>query len=62
LPKIVVQPGMSLEDALKRFNNDVKKSGNLKELRKHEHYSKPGVQKREKIKEAKRNSFKKREF
>ena len=62
MPKTVVQPGMSIEDALKKFNNSVKKSGNLSALRKKEHYSKPSVQKREKAKEARRNNAKRRDF
>jgi len=62
LSKIVVQPGMSIEDALKKFNTSVKRSGNLSDAKKREFYSKPSVQKREKAKEAKRNKSKKCDF
>ena len=55
LAKIIVQEGQSIEDAIKKFNSTVRRAGTLKEVRKHKHYAKPGVRKREKIKENKRN-------
>lgn len=58
MPKIIVQEGQSIEDAIKKFNSSVRRSGTLKEVRKHSSYVKPGVKKREKQKEARRNKSK----
>jgi small subunit ribosomal protein S21 len=58
LAKIKVQPGQSIDDIIKSFNNSVKKSGKLQDVRKREYYEKPGVQKRNRIKEAQRNKNK----
>jgi small subunit ribosomal protein S21 len=60
MSKIVVKPGQDIEDALKMFNNKVKKSGTLKDVRKRDYFEKPGVQKRNKRKEnarIKKNNF-----
>jgi small subunit ribosomal protein S21 len=62
LAKVVVQPGQSIEDALSKFSRQVKKSGTLKDVRKREFYEKPGVQKRNKRKEAQRNRIKAKNF
>lgn len=55
MPKIVVKDGQNIEDILRSFNTSVRKSGTLKEIKKRKYYSKPGVAKRERIKENKRN-------
>jgi small subunit ribosomal protein S21 len=55
LSKIKVEPGQSIDDAIKQFNQKVRKSGTMREIKKHNYYEKPGVQKRNRIKEAKRN-------
>ena len=55
MAKVVLQPGQSIEDALTKFSRQVKKSGVLDSARKREFYVKPGVQKRNKIKEAQKN-------
>ena len=44
----------SFDDLLARFKREVKRNGTLEALRKKEYFLKPGVAKREKIKEAKR--------
>lgn len=56
MSKIKVQPGQSIDDAIKQFNQKVRKSGKMQDIKKHNYYEKPGVQKRNRIKEAKRNS------
>lgn len=53
LAKVKVQPGESIDDALKKFNNKVKRSGDLKAYKSHQYYVKPGLQKRLKAKESK---------
>jgi small subunit ribosomal protein S21 len=56
LSKIKVQPGQSIDDVIKQFNQKVRRSGKMQDVKKHNYYEKPGVQKRNRIKEAKRNS------
>lgn len=51
MAKIVVKPGQDIEDALKMFNNKVKRQGTLKDARKRDYFEKPSVQKRNKRKE-----------
>ncbi len=58
MTKIIVKNG-NFEGAFKKFKNDVAKNGTLSEYKKREHYTKPGVQKREAIKAAIKNSKKK---
>lgn len=55
--KTIVKNG-NIEGALKRFKQQVSKSGTLSEVKKREHYSKPGVLKREAKKNAIKNSRK----
>lgn len=58
MTKVEVKNG-NLENALKRFKVVVAKSGIPSELKKHKHYEKPGVKKRNEKKESIRNSRKK---
>ena len=58
MSKIKVQPGQSIDDAIKMFNNKVKRAGTLKDIKKHSYYEKPGVQRRNRIKESQRNKNK----
>ena len=58
MTKTVVKNG-NIEGALKRFKQQVAKSGTLSEFKKREHYSKPGVVRREAKKNAIKNSKKK---
>lgn len=51
MTKIKVRHGESLEQALRRFNREVLKSGILQELRDRERYQKPSEIKRLKNKE-----------
>ena len=46
----------NIEDALKRFKRQCARNGVLQEVRKREHYSKPGERRREAKKEAIKNS------
>ena len=55
--KTVVKSG-GLENAIKRFKQQSAKSGILSEYKKREHYSKPGVVRREAKKNAIKNSRK----
>jgi small subunit ribosomal protein S21 len=58
MTKVFVKNG-NIEGALKRFKNDSAKSGIFSEYKKREHYTKPGVEKREAKKNAIKNSKKK---
>ena len=55
MPKTVVRETESLDDALRRFKRQVSKAGTLQEARKREFYLKPGVRKKLKSEEARRN-------
>ena len=57
MTKTIVKNG-NVENALKRFKQLVAKSGTLSEFKKREHYSKPGVLRREAKKNAIINSRK----
>ena len=57
MTKTIVKNG-NVENALKRFKRQVAKSGTLSEFKKREHYSKPGVLRREAKKNAIINSRK----
>lgn len=50
----------SLDKAIKTWKGKVAKSGTPSALRKREYYSKPGVEKRERLKESKRKNKKSR--
>lgn len=55
MTKVVVQNG-NIDSALKKFKVKVAKSGVPSELKKHKHYDKPGVRRREEKKEMIKNS------
>jgi len=59
LARVKVDPNGSLDDALRLFTNQVRHSNKLVELRKHEYHVKPGVRKKLKSQEARRNKKKK---
>ena len=52
----------NVEGALKTFKQKNAKEGLLKEVRKREHYEKPGLKKRNAKKEAIKNARKKKEY
>lgn len=54
MPEVMIKENESLEHALKRFRNDLQKSGIIKELKKREYYEKPSERKKKKLAEAKR--------
>lgn len=54
MTKIKVRHGESLDQALRRFNKEVLKSGIIQEVKDREHYMKPSEIKRQKSKELKR--------
>jgi len=41
MAKVILKPGESLEEALRRFNREVMKEGILLEMRRREFYEKP---------------------
>lgn len=57
MSKVVVRNG-NVEGALRTFKQKNAKDGLLKEIKKREHYSKPGEKRREAKKEAIKNSRK----
>ncbi len=57
MTKVVVQNG-NVDGALRKLKAKVAKSGVLSEVKKRKHYEKPGVKKRNEIKEGIKNSRK----
>lgn len=47
----------NIEDALKRFKRQCVRNGVLQEVRKREHYEKPSVKKKEKIRSSKKKKI-----
>lgn len=60
MTKIVVHENESLDDAMRRFKRSVSRAGTLAEVRKREFYVKPGVKRRLKSEEARKNARKNR--
>lgn len=58
MTKVVVTNG-NIDSALRKFKVKVAKSGVPSELKKRKHYEKPGVRRRNEIKEGIKNSHKK---
>ncbi len=46
MAEVQVQPGESIESALKRFKKKIQKAGILSEIKRREHYVKPSVKKK----------------
>ncbi len=61
MSKVIVKDG-NVDSALKMFTQKNVKDGLLKEVRKREHYSKPGERRREAKKEAIKNSRRRRNY
>ncbi len=57
MPKTVVKEKETLEDALRRFKNDVSRSGTLAEARKREFYVKPSVDRKMRQKANRQKKF-----
>lgn len=51
--------GGNVEGAFKKFKQKVAKSGIPSEIKNRKHYEKPGIKRRKKVEEAKKNSNKK---
>lgn len=59
MPKVAVRDNESLDDALRRFKRSVSKAGTLAAVKKHEYHVKPGLKRKLKSEEARKNSHKK---
>lgn len=59
MTKVVVQNG-NVDGALKKFKVKVARSGVPSELKKRKHYEKPGVKRRNELKEMIKNSHKRK--
>lgn len=59
MTKVVVQNG-NVDGALKKFKAKVARSGVPSELKKRKHYEKPGVKRRNELKEMIKNSHKRK--
>ena len=60
MTRIVLHENESLDDAMRRFKRSVSRAGTLDEVRKREFYVKPGVKRRLKSEEARKNARKNR--
>ncbi len=56
MAEVEVQPGESIESALKRFKKKIQKAGILSEIKRREHYVKPSVKKKRKSEAARKRS------
>jgi small subunit ribosomal protein S21 len=54
LAEVQVQPGESIESALKRFKKKIQKAGILSEIKRREHYVKPSVKRKRKAEAARK--------
>jgi small subunit ribosomal protein S21 len=54
LAEVEIQPGESIESALKRFKKKIQKAGILSEIKRREHYVKPSVKKKRKAEAARK--------
>ncbi|WP_303672654.1 MULTISPECIES: 30S ribosomal protein S21 [Vampirovibrio] len=54
MAEVQVQPGESIESALKRFKKKIQKAGILSEIKRREHYLKPSVKKKRKAESARK--------
>ena len=54
MAEVQVQPGESIESALKRFKKKIQKAGILSEIKRREHYVKPSVKKKRKAEAARK--------
>lgn len=56
MPRIAVRDNENLDDALRRFKRSVSKAGTLNAVKKREYYVKPGVKRKLKSLEARKNN------
>ena len=56
MPRIAVRDNENLYDALRRFKRSVSKAGTLNAVKKREYYVKPGVKRKLKSLEARKNN------
>ncbi|MBK8190250.1 MAG: 30S ribosomal protein S21 [Vampirovibrionales bacterium] len=56
MAEIEVNPGESIESALKRFKKKIQKAGILSEIKRRERYEKPSVRRKRKSEAAKKRS------
>ena len=59
MPKVAVRENENLDYALRRFKRSVSKAGTLDKEKKHDYYVKPGLRRKLKSAEARKNSHKK---
>lgn len=59
MPRIVIHDNESLDEALRRFKRQVNKAGILQETRKREYYLKPGLKRKLKAEQNRRNKNRK---
>lgn len=59
MPYVRVKENGSFENALKRFKKQCEKDGVLSEVKKREHYEKPGVKRKKKTIAARKRALKK---
>lgn len=58
MPKVELKQDESIDSLIRRFKNQVKKSGNLEDLKKHNYFLKKSLRRREKAKLARRKNRK----
>jgi small subunit ribosomal protein S21 len=62
VPKVIVEPDESFENALMRFKKQCEKAGLMSELRKRQHYEKPSVKRKRETLAARKKAKKRERF
>ena len=62
MPKVIIRKDENFDNAFRRFNRKVQRSGILSDLKKNRYYEKPSDRKRRELKEALRKIKKNRYF
>ena len=57
MSKVVLAPGESLDNALRKFKRNIAKAGIIQEIRKREFYTKPSVKEKLKSEAARKRKF-----
>jgi len=58
VPKIVARDGESFQVTLRKFKKSCEKAGLLSDIKKNNYYEKPSVERRRKLKDARRKALK----
>ena len=58
MPKVIAREGESFQVTLRKFKKSCEKAGLLSDIKKNNYYEKPSVERRRKLKDARRKALK----